>query len=35
MDNTKQAEIPYFHCVPSRQEKFLMRLDQNGETIKK
>ena len=20
-DNTKQAEIPYFHCGPSRQEK--------------
>ena len=20
-DNTKQAEMPYFHCGPSRQEK--------------
>ena len=21
-DNTKQAEMPYFHCGPSRQGKF-------------
>ena len=32
-DNTKQAEMPYFHCGPSRQEKNLIRLDQNGEKI--
>ena len=30
-DNTKQAEMPYFHCSPSRQEKLLIRLGQNGE----
>ena len=22
--------MPYFHCGPSRQEKILIRLDQNG-----
>ena len=32
-DDTKQAEMSYFHCDPSRQEKFLIRLDQNGEKI--
>ena len=30
-DNTKQAEMPHLHCGPSRQEKILIRLDQNGE----
>ena len=33
MDNTKQTEMPYFHCGPSRQEKMLIRLDQNQEKI--
>ena len=32
-DNTKQAEMPYFHRGPSRQEKFLIRLDQNGKKL--
>ena len=27
-DNTKQAEMPYFHCGPSKQE-FLIKLDQS------
>ena len=35
MDNTKQAEMPCFHCDPSRQggKLILIRLDQNGEKI--
>ena len=32
-DNTKQAEMPYFRCGPSRQENILIKLDQNGEKI--
>ena len=32
-DNTKQAEMPYFHCGPSKQENILIRLDQNEEKI--
>ena len=33
MDNTKQTEMRYFHCGPSRQEKMLIRLDQNQEKM--
>ena len=32
-DNTKQAEMLYFHCGPSKQEKKLIKLDQTGEKI--
>ena len=28
-----KAGMPYFHCGPSRQEKNLIKLDQNGEKV--
>ena len=30
---TQNKQKCLFHCGPSRQEKFLIRLDQNGEKI--